>query len=406
LFGLPPGTYVIQAFPGRREAGFLVLSAADVDAALAAPLPPRSPLGSLLLPEPTVGRSVMLAPIYFPGTPLLDQATRVTVAVGEERSAVDFVMDHIPALRVEGTVVRRDGAPSANARVELSASGASGDRSAQQTSTTGPEGAFSFDAVPPGAYRLTAVDSNPGAGVPAVATASTAVDVGADVTGVSLVLGPTVALEATLVPDADVSGGDFTSLHLRLLALTGPERPAIDVAVDTKGVAIFRALEPGRYRLAVRAPGTGTRNLADPTPYAVVIAGEDVIDRPFEITGREAVVEAAIRMGHRAASLQGRLQSGVATGAASPTLLLFPADRSRWFWDSRWIHIARPFSDGRYAFPALPPGDYFLAAVSDVAENEWFDPAFLQPLADQAVSLRLAEGERRTQDFTVPQPVR
>jgi len=46
----------------------------------------------------------------------------------------------------------------------------------------------------------------------------------------------------------------------------------------------------------------------------------------------------------------------------------------------------------------LPPGDYLLAAVSELQPDDFADPAFLEMLVPGSVKISLAEGEKKTQD--------
>ena len=59
---------------------------------------------------------------------------------------------------------------------------------------------------------------------------------------------------------------------------------------------------------------------------------------------------------------------------------MFPANKAYWVPQSRRILSTRPGSDGHFKFPNLPAGDYLIAAVTDVEQGEWYDPAFLAQL--------------------------
>jgi hypothetical protein len=72
-----------------------------------------------------------------------------------------------------------------------------------------------------------------------------------------------------------------------------------------------------------------------------------------------------------------------------------------WGWQARRIQQVRPGNDGAFAFRNLPPGDYLIAAVTDVDQNEWFDTEFLASLAGSAIKVTLAEGDRKTQTIQV-----
>ena len=57
--------------------------------------------------------------------------------------------------------------------------------------------------------------------------------------------------------------------------------------------------------------------------------------------------------------------------------------------------------DGKYVIKDLPAGEYLLAAVTDVDQDEWQDSAFLDRLQSASVKLTIAEGEKRTLDLRI-----
>ena len=68
---------------------------------------------------------------------------------------------------------------------------------------------------------------------------------------------------------------------------------------------------------------------------------------------------------------------------------------------SRRIFALRPDNEGKYRAPNLPAGEYLLSAVTDVAQNEWFDPAYLTQLKPVSIRLTIAEGDRKVQDLRI-----
>jgi len=50
---------------------------------------------------------------------------------------------------------------------------------------------------------------------------------------------------------------------------------------------------------------------------------------------------------------------------------------------------------------SLPPGNYLIAAVTDIERGEQFSVPFLTALAAQSIPLTLAAGERKTQDLAI-----
>jgi len=107
--GLMPGEYLVAAM----QTSFgpttpRTLTTAEVDAALkgentAAPVTPPTP--------------VRYAPVFFPGTTRLSDATPILLATAEERQNVDFRLETATMSRVEGTVATNDGQPLAQARI-------------------------------------------------------------------------------------------------------------------------------------------------------------------------------------------------------------------------------------------------------------------------------------------------
>lgn len=72
-----------------------------------------------------------------------------------------------------------------------------------------------------------------------------------------------------------------------------------------------------------------------------------------------------------------------------------------WARESRRVMQTRPATDGHFVMRGLPPGDYLLAAVTDIDPDERYDAAFLRQLIPAAVRLTLAEGDRKIQDIRI-----
>ena len=63
------------------------------------------------------------------------------------------------------------------------------------------------------------------------------------------------------------------------------------------------------------------------------------------------------------------------------------------------MKVARADKDGRYTFPNLPAGEYYVAAVKDDTVGDWWDPALLRMLFPVARQVRLLDGEQRRLDL-------
>jgi hypothetical protein len=63
--------------------------------------------------------------------------------------------------------------------------------------------------------------------------------------------------------------------------------------------------------------------------------------------------------------------------------------------------MTRPATDGAFSVRGVPPGDYLVAALTDLEPGEWNDPALLDQLVVSAVRLTLREGEITRKDFMI-----
>jgi len=124
---------------------------------------------------------------------------------------------------------------------------------------------------------------------------------------------------------------------------------------------------------------------------------------PMELGPGIVPPEGVITVIPRMASITGQLQNQMNQPVTSFTVIAFAADQRFWTPSSRRIQTIRPSADGRFSVKDLPPGDYRVVAVTDVAPGQWFDPVFLRELLAQpyAVSVTLTEGETREQVLRV-----
>jgi hypothetical protein len=83
-------------------------------------------------------------------------------------------------------------------------------------------------------------------------------------------------------------------------------------------------------------------------------------------------------------------------------VVVFPADAKSWQDSSanpRRMRKVAVNDSGAYDVPALPPGAYYVVAVSETAAGDWRDPAFLEQLAPGAAHVQITEGEKATQSL-------
>ena len=391
IYGLPAGEYIVGAAarstsPAPPGAHVRLTTDLDVQhartAARGVPPPPD--------------RGVAFASTYYPGTPLAAQASRISLAAGEEREGIDFALQLVPTARVEGSVFSADGAVPPGTQVTLVASRDTAFPDApfdgMRTARAAADGAFSFSAIAPGEYTVMARSPVP------VAWASTTILVdGERVSGLTLALRPGLTVTGSVIFDGDRAGTppDMRSVRVALRPVLRGETPTIaprDATPDADGRFTVTGVTPGVYQLRATFPGAerpGGWHLR-----SGAIGPQDTLDVPFDLQPGAPIAAASIRFTDRTASVSGSLQN-VAGAAADYTVVLFPADQSLWAPLSRRIHGVSPSAEGAFAFRGLVPGDYLLALVDDVEPGEWFDPSFLQRTSPGAIKITIADREHK-----------
>jgi hypothetical protein len=438
---LQPGEYVVSATPRQdlESIQFVEMRMRVEELAMVA----RATLNDQMLADAKMaaarageveaqntGPSTGYAPVYYPGTTQASGASSVPVAIGEERSGIDLQLQLVPTSRVAGTVMGPDG-PMQGGTVQLidhSAPPGLGSR----TSRSAADGRFTFTAVPPGQYTLIARASPRGARpleasvreaaetLAHAATEARAAAVAAAISGAAQLWGQVDVMAdgrdqpnvlVTLQPGMTISGsvvfegGSGPPPNLSRMSLTlapvgqaagGEMALAPPGPVDANGRFTIRGVMPGRYRIV---PSAGV-----PSSFTIrssVFAGRDTLDFPLEVKPGEDHAGGVLTFSTSTSELAGTLQDATGQPAQGFTVVAFSADERFWTPQSRRVQAARPATDGRFAFRALPPGDYRLVAVTDVEPGQWFDPAFLRQLVGGSVPLSIADGERKVQDLRV-----
>jgi uncharacterized protein (DUF2141 family) len=444
IYGLMPGEYLVVASPSVGGAGEMgARTPAEMDAVLAA-LAQRQSGSTSAAPaarpapmrEP---RPVSYAPTYYPGTPLLTGAERIRLAAGEDRR-MDVEVTRVPVASIEGTVsgnVPNLAAVMMAINTEMNELRFGGGPGAMPAITFVPPnemGEFKYGNLTPGKYQIIArvrgggpaeapapgargrAGGGGGAGGPAPAETMFAVaDVdirGQDVKGVNLALQPGGSMSGKVVFD---SGGapvptDFARIRIALsLADRGSsyQTQAIRignilgegsaVGINPDGTFQLSAIGPGRFGVTVTLP-------PDLTPIwkvrSAIVEGRDIMD--LDVTGPNVQLrDVVVTLSDKRTELAGRLLSESGQPVTDHYVVVFSADRAHWRVGSRRRLSARPATDGRFVISDLPAGEYLVAALTDLEPIEWQEPAFLEQVAPAAIRIRIAEGEKKTQDLKI-----
>jgi hypothetical protein len=382
LFGLPPGDYYVCAM--LRTGG-----------------PEVS--------DPANGEASGYAATYYPGTPNIGEAQRVTLAVSQENVNISFGLIATRLVRIGGQVIGSDGAPAVNGMVMLAPTGAGGARGGvlMQGINGGrldQTGAFRLSGVAPGRYQIQARvgGGGPRGGGPGGEMAKMDLTVGPeDVDGILLITAPGAVATGTVVSDTG-EPLDFKFNQMQVTARVA------DVSTQTMGPGGGQARVAEDWSFEIR-------NLIDPvfirasaaqgwTLKSVTLNGEDVTDVPVEFPPGQTVGGMQITLTKKVSSLAGQLTTTAGKPVTDATIVVFPSDERLWTFQSRYIKAARPDQDGKYRVSTLPPYDSYLAiALQGLEDGQAGDPEFLASIKDDAARVAVKEGEAKAFDLKLSQ---
>ncbi len=346
------------------------------------------------------------AATYYPGTPAVSEAQRVTVPVGQEVNEINFPLVPTRVAKISGTATDSQGKPIANGAIMLTttggAVGASGTPLVGMTMTK-PDGGFTISNVAPGEYRLemmTAADlqgiaQRTNTNLAMSESASTPVTItGQDLT-VNIVSVPTSIATGRLVfdgpPPAESSAAAVTVFGVTetpsSLPLGGWSMVKSDWTFELKGLTgkrLFRLNAPsGWYLKAVR------------------LHDNDVTDTPIECKPGENLDGVEVHLTSRPATLSGSVQDARGKPATDYVVVLFSSDERKWGYQTRFVRSARPDQNGGFTIKGIAPDDYFAVAVDYLEPGEEADPELLAKWRPSATAVSITEGAVKTLNLKI-----
>jgi hypothetical protein len=162
---------------------------------------------------------------------------------------------------------------------------------------------------------------------------------------------------------------------------------------------------PGDYRVEFSGfpvnvnnptnPGTqyfGSMQTANAYVKDARLDGNDALNSPLRFSGSVSNgLDVVLAFG------SGRLDGAVTDARSQPVAsgrVVAVPDRMRFRTD---LYRTQALDqNGRFTFPALPPGDYKIFAWESVEDNAWFDPDLLARSEGRAASVHLSEGSTQT----------
>ena len=400
----------ISATPGRptsygyRQGGYVL------DQALRTLL---WPYGAPFPPAADDGRPRVYETAFAGGSRTKSSATTFRLEAGDVRSNVDITLTAVRGVRVAG-IVSTPGHVDGTI-LTLTRPGVSENLEGSIQATSAKDGTFVFVAVPPGQYTLTGHRRKP------------------PLTEVTLAAGYSVGGDDVILNDPDdvwlnmplaVGDVDVDDLVLALRLGTavngrvviedaGPsesaprQQPRIQLApaqhpesgLDDRYVPVGREgtvamrIKPGSYRVLCRSGAAGR------TFRTAIVNGIEIGDGPLVI-GEEPIADLQFVFARIDTMLHGAVVDASGQPRARGTVLVFPADRDRWFRLEESNYGRRiEVTNGRYQAAGLPPGDYYAIALNSYHRS--FTSSGLEALIDAATRVTLRDGAPQTISLTV-----
>lgn len=98
------------------------------------------------------------------------------------------------------------------------------------------------------------------------------------------------------------------------------------------------------------------------------------------------------------AVIGGHVTDARSAPVSSYSVIVFPTDRTKWSATSRLLKMAVPSPDGGFEVGALPPGEYWVAAIAPIDRDrggaDWQKPETLAVLSTRATRVTVREHQR------------
>ena len=369
LFGLPPGDYYVSA--NNRQ-------------------------NMMMMPGMNNTESEGFAPTYFPGTSSISEATRVTVKAAQEMTGASFALIVARMARVRGRAINSRGEAVNSAMLMLMPDEPMMISMQMNNAMVAGDGTFQFANVPPGRYNLQVRPS----GMPSSTSefGSLKVMVGNDDID-NLIVSTSVGATARGVVITD-DGSVPTFRADQVSIFPSPAEPGVMM------------INPGQNRInddySFELSGLSERRLIRANVgqnlgwyvKAVLLDGDDVTDSGVEFTPGRAYDGLQIVVSQKTTDLSGLVTDDRGKPVLDATVVIFPANKDLWTYQSRYVRSLRPDTNGKYNVKSLPASeDYLIIAVQNLESGQGSDPDFLARAREEAQSFTLNDGETKAVDI-------
>lgn len=372
------------------------------------------------------------APTFYPATRSMAQATRITLAPGEQKTGVDITAELVRATRVSGRIVGAQ-SPMVASSVRLVPQ-ADADAGIQLTAfqpmLMQADGRFDFANVPPGQYRLIVnhrETGGRGGGPSGLAlgftggranpppSAPMAVGPGGPVTTPVLWANEVIVVGDRGLAGLNVALSEGLTVNGRIQFVGSAPQPteqlltrssmALQELAPTGGGITFASgpvTAAGTFKAAGAVPGKYRASFSGVPGYAnlksVTLSGVEIMDLPIVIGAKDPGELVLTYVDTPAAALTVTAQVPPGRRGDDDMVLLFPADRRYWpdpAAGRRRFRTQQLSSKGVAVVADLPAGDY-LVVLDQVQPYADWQESTLEALSRRAQRVTLGDGDKRT----------
>jgi hypothetical protein len=343
------------------------------------------------------------APTYFPGTPSIADARRVTVRAGQDVMNITFALSAAKVGRISGRVTTSTGAPAPGAMLMVTSGG---DGMMAFTATGAPirpDGTFQTGGLPPGNYTLTVQSGGNRFGGPADPNAEVArleVPVnGEDVRDVQIVTGRGGIIRGRVVTD----DGSVPTFNPQLVSVipqpAEPGRPMMGMSSspvrDDWTFELPGLVDRVRLRVSVNVPGGGW------SIKGAFSNGIDFADAAADIGPGQVIDDVELVLTNKVTELTGVILDDRNQPVTDASVVLFTDNKASWTFGSRYLRTSRPDTTGKYSVRLTPADGYRAIVVRGLEEGQASDPEFLARALEHATPFEIREGEAKTLNLKV-----